>query len=154
MSRSGYIDDDYETQKRQWEWIRYRGQVASAIRGKRGQKFLRDLVAALDALPVRELEAGAFESSGCYCALGALAHHKGIPIPDEIREVVFDAYDADAELDANMVGDMFNITGALAREIMFENDLGCGFFFEPSDKRKVREERWQHVRQWAMARIK
>jgi hypothetical protein len=112
---------------------------------------LRDLVAALDALPVRELEAGSFESSGCYCALGALAHHKGIPIPDEIREVIFDEYDD--ELDADMVGDMFNIAAVLAREVMYENDEGGYFQFDP-DEQKVRRNRWARVRQWAAAKIK
>lgn len=56
MSRSGYSDDIDN-----WDLIKWRGQVASAIRGKRGQLFLRELLAALDALPnahqlVQEIE--------------------------------------------------------------------------------------------------
>jgi hypothetical protein len=47
MSRSGYSDDHSE-----WDLIRWRGAVASAIRGKRGQAFLRELLVALDAMPV------------------------------------------------------------------------------------------------------
>ena len=50
MSRSGY-SDDLET----WQLIKWRGQVMSAIRGKRGQKFLRELLAALDAMPKKIL---------------------------------------------------------------------------------------------------
>ena len=38
MSRSGYSDD-----LDNWDLIRWRGQVSSAIRGKRGQGFLREL---------------------------------------------------------------------------------------------------------------
>jgi hypothetical protein len=48
MSRSQYIDDCDDN----WQLIRWRGMVASAIRGKRGQQFLKDLLAALDAMPV------------------------------------------------------------------------------------------------------
>ena len=35
MSRSGYIDDMDDT----WQFIKWRGQVASAIRGARGQGY-------------------------------------------------------------------------------------------------------------------
>ena len=41
MSRSGYTDG-FEM----WSVIRWRGAVASAIRGQRGQRLLRDLLAA------------------------------------------------------------------------------------------------------------
>jgi hypothetical protein len=37
MSRSGYSDD-----LENWSLIRWRGAVASAIRGRRGQAFLRE----------------------------------------------------------------------------------------------------------------
>lgn len=45
MSRSGYSEE-----LDQWDLIRWRGQVASAIRGKRGQAFLRAMLAALSLL--------------------------------------------------------------------------------------------------------
>jgi len=41
MSRSGYSDDCEGSELAMW-----RGQVASAKRGKRGQRFFRELVAA------------------------------------------------------------------------------------------------------------
>jgi len=47
MSRSGYSDDCDD----QWSLICWRGAVKSAIRGKRGQAFLKEMLAALDALP-------------------------------------------------------------------------------------------------------
>ena len=50
MSRSGYHDGID-----QWDLIRWRGAVASAIRGKRGQAFLREMLDALDALPEPKL---------------------------------------------------------------------------------------------------
>lgn len=57
MSRSGYNDDIDN-----WALIKWRGQVASAIRGKRGQKMLRDLLAALDAMPEKSLIVHELES--------------------------------------------------------------------------------------------
>lgn len=53
MSRSGYNDYSIDN----WDLIRWRGQVASAIKGKRGQAFLRELIEALVAHQlVREIE--------------------------------------------------------------------------------------------------
>lgn len=51
MSRSGYTDDDDDP----LATGRWRAQVRSAIRGKRGQAFLRELIAALDAMPEKAL---------------------------------------------------------------------------------------------------
>ena len=42
MSRSGYSDS-----LENWDLIRWRGQVASAIRGKRGQQLLKELADAM-----------------------------------------------------------------------------------------------------------
>lgn len=60
MSRSGYVDDMCD----EWAMIRYRGAVKSAIRGKRGQAFLREMLAALDAMPEKRLTAGALIFDG------------------------------------------------------------------------------------------
>lgn len=73
MSRSGY-DDNID----QWNLIRWRGAVASAIRGKRGQAFLREMLAALDALPERKLIARKLESRGEVCAIGAIGKARGV----------------------------------------------------------------------------
>ena len=51
MSRSGYSDDAENV-------AMWRGQVANATRGRRGQKLLRDMVAALDAMPDKRLFQG------------------------------------------------------------------------------------------------
>lgn len=52
MSRSGYTDDwDGEN----WDFIRYRGAVKSAFRGARGQAFLKEMIATMDAMPIKRL---------------------------------------------------------------------------------------------------
>lgn len=126
MSRSGYSDDDYD----QWAAIRWSGALASAIRGKRGQAFLRELLAALDALPEKKLIAEELEKNGCVCALGAVGKARAIdmaPIDPEDRD---------------RVATVFGIPYTLACQIMYENDR---------DNWRVitEEERFIRMRRWA-----
>ena len=66
MSRSGYSDDYGD----EWSRICWRGAVASSLRGKRGQSFLREMLASLDALPAHELISGELVKEGEACAIG------------------------------------------------------------------------------------
>ena len=135
MSRHGYHDDcDNE-----WASICYRGAVASAIRGKRGQAFLRELRDALDAMPVKRLIAQQLENAaGEVCALGCAGKARGLSM--EGIDVT----------DGEVLGKMFGIAEALAREIEYENDevwlYGVGG--------PTAEQRWQHVRTWVDRHIK
>ncbi len=107
MSRSGYTDDIDD----QWALIRWRGAVASAIRGKRGQQALREILAALDALPEKRLASESLVTEdGEFCTLGALGKARGIDLEP------IDPEDRDA------VARVFGISEALAAEIMYEND--------------------------------
>lgn len=130
MSRSGY-DDNCDG----WGLIRWRGAVASAIRGKRGQAFLKEMLAALDALESKRLIVEVLELRGEVCALGAVGRARGIPMSD------VDSYDY------STVTGLFGIPDALAREIMFENDDG-GLWTEPTP-----EQRFARMRVWAESRI-
>jgi hypothetical protein len=131
MSRSGYSDDCENV-------AMWRGQVASAIRGKRGQTMLRDLVAALDAMPVKALVAGDLVTDdGCVCALGALGQKRGVNLDS------LDTYDYDE------LGKAFDIAHQLAQEVMYENDEGGGW-----RGRETPEERWARVRNWAAKQIR
>ena len=75
MSRSGYSEGDCDDTESLLASGRWQAQLRSAIRGKRGQKFLLDLIAALDSLPEQKLIANDLQREGSFCALGALAHH-------------------------------------------------------------------------------
>lgn len=55
MSRSGYNNDYGDYDYDQWAAIRWSGAVKSAMRGKRGQQFLKDILAAMDAMPEKRL---------------------------------------------------------------------------------------------------
>src|SRR5271170_325274 len=107
MSRSGYWDD-WDGDGRPPEF--YRRAIENAINGKRGQAFLSELLAALDALPQPRLIAGQLIEDGEVCALGALAVRRGM-----------DVSKVDIE-DPDSVAEAFNIPRCLAAEIEYEND--------------------------------
>lgn len=139
MSRSGYSDD-----LEPWDLIRWRGAVKSAIRGKRGQAMLRELLAALDAMPVKELiTEDLVDADGCYCTLGALGAARGM-----------DLASIDAE-DPHSVAEAFGIPRALAAEIEYENDetpcypIGGGGW-----ARETPAQRWVRMRAWVAKHLK
>lgn len=133
MSRSGYNDCDGE----EYPLALWRGAVASATRGKRGQKLLRDLAAALDAMPEKTLGSDALRTAdGDFCTLGVLGQARGMNI---------EAIDPD---DYDQVAHAFGIAAPLAREIMYENDEGT---WDPH--RETPQARWQRMRQWVESQI-
>ena len=69
MSRSGYYDDGGDDL---WALICWRGAVKSALRGARGQAFLREMAAALDMMPVKQLIRHELIKDGSVCAIGAV----------------------------------------------------------------------------------
>lgn len=132
MSRSGYTDDIDDN----WSHIMYRGSVAAAVRGKRGQKFFRDLLAALDGLPEKRLIPNELETKdGCFCALGALGKSRG-----------YDLSTIDPE-DIERCALTFDIAESLAREVVFVNDE-AGYYTESP------EQRFERVREWVANNIK
>ena len=144
MSRSGYrIDCDDPLAIGRW-----RAQVKSAIRGKRGQAFLRELAAAMDAMPVKELIAEELiNEEGECCTIGVVCKARGI-----------DVSKVDPE-DWKTVGDVVGIAGALAAEIEYENDE-CGYRYSktPDGKsvwgQETPAERWQRMRKWVESKLK
>lgn len=158
MSRSGYSDDYDDDPLATGRW---RAQVASSIRGKRGQKFLRDLIEALDALPEKELIANELaDESGCVCALGALGRKRSV-----------DLATVDTE-DYDQLGNLFDIAHQLAQEVMYENDEAvdeyrwdyvtiCGPMRRYEHHQKsvripianAAQRRWQYMRDWAIKQL-
>jgi hypothetical protein len=166
MSRSGYSNDIDDN----WQHIMWRGQVTSAIRGKRGQALLRDLLSALDAMPDKRLHAGSFATAdGEFCTLGVLGSARGTKMDD--------LGDDDEGCEPRQVGERFGIAAPMAQEIMYLNDE----FIEderwetielhgPPQQRwpdfgrplkaRVRvpvpgaaERRWNHMRTWVASQI-
>ncbi|MBT9493890.1 MAG: hypothetical protein IV107_16445 [Paucibacter sp.] len=116
MSRSGYSDECED----QWQNIMFRGRVASATRGKRGQTLLRDLMAALDAMPDKRLIKNGFVADGAFCTLGVLGAQRGVDMSNFIDG------DGDSEdgvyCDRRAVAETFDVAKPLVQEIMYEND--------------------------------
>jgi hypothetical protein len=109
MSRSGYSDECDG-----WASICWRGAVTSALRGQRGQAFLKELVAALDAMPEKVLAADSLvNAEGEFCTLGVVGAARGM-----------DLGQLDPE-DYDQVAKAFGLAPAMVREIVFENDEGC-----------------------------
>ena len=140
MSRSCYSYYDIEA----WAMIRWRGQVASATRGQRGQKLLSDLLVALDAMPIKQLVRHELETrDGGVCALGALGKARGIDMsaidPEEPDEVAA----------------AFDIASPLAREIVYMNDEHFDYEYVNNQRVEISpEKRWSRMREWVAAQIK
>jgi hypothetical protein len=166
MSRSGYTDDIEDN----WRLIMWRGRVASAIRGKRGQALLRDLLAALDAMPDKRLYPNRFGTAdGEFCALGALGAARGTKMDD--------LGDADDGCDERLVAERFGVAAPLVQEIMYENDeyidewewvdveicgpVRPGYPDYGRHRKSVRvqqanapQQRWLHMRNWVQRNLK
>ena len=130
MSRSEYSDECNG-----WELIRWRGAVMSAIRGQRGQALLRELLTALDVMPVKALYPGELATpTGEYCALGVLGAARGMNLA---------ALDPE---DTQTVAVQFGVSNALVREIVFINDEYAASL-NP-------EMRYHVVRDWVKRKVK
>lgn len=161
MSRSGYVDDCDDN----WSWIRWRGYVASAIRGKRGQAFLREMLAAMDAMPIKRLTPNRLEAKDMVsfshwgmiecdsvCAIGSVG---------KARRIDMKHLDPD---DYTSVAATFGINDKLAQEIVYMNDEAWywetdekGHIKKDADGRNIRitpEGRFQKMRAWVASNIK
>lgn len=129
MSRSGYSDDfDEEI----WSVILWRGAVAKATKGKRGQKLLQDLLLALESMPEKQLISGELRSKDGVCALGALGQIRGMDLERLNPE------------DRDAVSSAFGVAPALIAEITYMNDE----FYHKSN-----EERYEFMVQWVRKQL-
>ena len=118
MNRSGYgaCDEDEAD-----EWLR---DVANAIASPKGQAFLRELAAAMDAMPEKVLIANELvDKEGDCCTIGAACKARGI--------------DA-THMDSAAVAEWLGAPLLLVAEIIDVND---GY-------RETPVHRWQRMRQW------
>lgn len=136
MSRSGYSDDIDDP----LALGRWRAQVASAMRGKRGQQLLSDLVVALDALPEKELIAHTVEQDGCFCALGAVARLRGTDLDQGPNG------GADYDFEPDRAAARLNIATQLAQEVVYMNDEASWWNETPA-------ARWTRMREWAVSNL-
>ncbi len=145
MSRSGCTDGwDYDT----WDYVKWRGAVTSALRGKRGQLFLMEMLTALDELPIKRLvkdelidvDRVSFSQWGMHecesvCAIGAVGRRRGV-----------DMSGMDPE-DYSTVAGTFNLASAMTQEIVYIND-------ESGYRDETPEERFKRVRAWVASQVR
>ena len=166
MSRSGLVEDDGDDPLAHGRW---RGAVKSAIKGKHGQAFLRELADALDAMPEKVLVAGELQAeNGCHCTLGVIGQKRGL----DVANMDIDDYDG--------IATSLGVNAKIAQEIMWENDETfseneyveveiCGPMrarcYETSwrdeehvrrvwmEKVDVGHKRWLHMRAWVQRQL-
>lgn len=140
MSRSGY-DEDGELDN--WALIKWRGRVASAIRGRRGQALLRETLAALEAMPEKRLiahELEVKEGPSCgVCTLGAVGVARGVDLA---------RFDPDDDSHREALGNALDVAMPLIAEIEWENDENGPY------KGETEEQRWARMHTWVKSRIK
>lgn len=153
MSRSGYSDDAENV-------AMWRGQVANATRGRRGQKLLRDMVAALDAMPDKRLFQGHLVApDGGVCALGALGQMRGVDMSKFEKYIDDDGECDDPNALADHLGRELDAAYQLIMEVQYMNDEYFDFYYTPGDYRSSKcieytpEERWTKMREWAAKQI-
>ncbi len=133
MSRHGYVDDCDLDPLKMGRWT---GAVLRALRGKRGQAFLREMLAALDAMPDKRLIPSALiDEEGEVCAMGCVLKARGVT-PEKLP-------DADCPED---VADLTGVAESMVREIAYRNDEGGPYAETP-------EHRWLRMRRWAEKQI-
>lgn len=137
MSRSGYVEDcDFDSR----QLGLYRATVARTINGKRGQSFLREALAAMDAMPVKELISNELISAeGGVCLIGAVCQRRGL-----------DVTRIDVE-DPQSVGQLVGIASQLAAEIEFLNDDDNWNY--PSREPETGAQKWARMRRWLVRNI-
>jgi hypothetical protein len=97
---------------------------------------LKELDAALEALPVKRLIANELEIDGEVCAIGAVGRARGIEMSK------FDMEDCYV---SNEIANAFNIANAMTCEIMYVNDE---FYYSSP------EERYEEVRRWVKENLR
>lgn len=130
MSRSGYIEGS------DCEHINlYRATVWRTIHGKRGQAFLKELAAAMDAMPEKRLiREELVTHAGECCTIGVVCKSRAL----DTSKVDID--------EADMVGKLVGISTALAAKIEFLND-------EDGPANETPEQRWVRMRNWVAEQI-
>jgi len=139
MSRSGYSED-----LDNWDLIRWRGAVESAMKGRRGQDLLRQLLHAMDELEDKRLAGSTLQAEdGTFCMLGLAAQAKDV----EVSDLVPDNFDPDYydDFPAETLAKRLDIAPAMAKEVMFMNDeIFVG----------TQESRFDMARNWLVKNIR
>jgi len=116
-----------------------------SLQGRKGQAALRELEAALLALPEKRLIAEHLEdANGDVCTIGALARFKG-KITDEIKEL--------GEYEMETVGERLGIPRMVAWKIVEITDIQLPGNFHHYNSPVSPEYRYEKVLAWVQSQL-
>lgn len=147
----GYIEGDGDEENPAYYLAHTWAERAMA--GKRGQRLLHDLLAALDAMPEKRLVASSFACESGVCSLGALGRARGLDLSEleDIAQKIGEDWFGDAE----RVGELnqaaaatFDAAKSLVAEIMWRND-GADFVIVETP-----QQRWARMRAWVQSKLR
>ena len=147
-------DEDYPGQFALWD-----ANCRRSMRGRAGQQALRDLEAALLALPSKRLIADALEADGDVCAIACYGRAKGVDLSRFDNE--------DQSDDVGIAGGM---PALVAWKVVAQNDLVCDTVWEVADgpiqpghghykggiplvRKMTPEERYERVLSWVRSQL-
>ena len=134
MGRSGYSEDG----EYQYADL-YRASVDRALAGRRGQAFLKELLAAYDAMPEKKLIAESLKiEDGAVCSLGAVAVVRGLDTEPLEHHFEDENY--------GVLAKSFGIAEGMLREIVYMND-------EHGRYNETPERRFERMRAWVVSQI-
>ncbi len=151
------ISDDEE---RPGQFALWDANVRRSMKGRRGQRELRELEAALVALPEKRLIRDELtDEAGGVCAIACYARHKGLDLS---------RFDPEDESDA--VGVAAGMPRLVAWEVVAQNDIHCDTVWEVADgpiqrgyghyrggvplvRAMTPEERYDKILKWVRARL-
>lgn len=132
------------------EVLLWRANLRRQLAGRRGQQLLRELLAAIDALPEKKLGTQLYDGDQV-CSFGAVALQRRVAAGEEPQAVLADLQSHNDEADDGLMPDWaewyLQIPPHMAWEIPFVNDNEYGDLETP-------EQRWIRVRAWICANLK
>lgn len=115
-----------------------------SLRGKAGQRELRELETALLALPEKRLIHGALQDDdGGVCAIACYAKHKGV-----------DLSRFDAEVESDKVGIAAGMPRLVAWKVVALNDIDCGDMWGSGSGNMTPEKRYEKVLAWVRIQLR
>ncbi len=133
-------DEDYPGQFGLWQ-----GNCQRSLSGRKGQESLRELEAALLALPSKRLISGVLEENGDVCAIGALVRHKNIK-PE-----------ADPEEEMEDIGVECGMPRLVAWKVVEMNDVDLTSKWSVDGNKIIiytPEERYTEMLKWVQAQLR
>lgn len=151
MSR---FDFDGDGEEYPGEYALFEANIDRALAGKRGQAILREMKAALEALPHKRLCQGRLADDGEVCVLGALCVKRlrdtGLTFEEAVEKAEREYAEMDAQALADTAGSRMKLGFHLAWKTMYANDeLG-----ENYKSKTTPEKRFENVMNWINSNLK